>query len=140
MAREKLGTMPCPECGHPEAEIKRQKCGVKIYRYCPECNAQFFARTPAQEAAMLKIINQNPVTVKEQEPENASPPQVSAPAPAQAQKKAEEAPKKAQPPVPAPKKAAPKKTAPPPPVPPENTVPATKKSAFGDALSFMIGK
>jgi predicted nucleic acid-binding Zn-ribbon protein len=56
MAREVLGTMPCPECGHPHAEIKHQKGGEKLYRYCPECNVQVFARTERQEAAMRRAI------------------------------------------------------------------------------------
>lgn len=50
--REVLGLMGCPCCDHDKAEIKLQKCGQKLYLYCPECNVQVFARTPAQEKKM----------------------------------------------------------------------------------------
>ena len=42
--REVLGTMDCPECGMSGAEIKAQKTGL-LYRWCPDCNAQYFPRT-----------------------------------------------------------------------------------------------
>jgi hypothetical protein len=63
--REILGTMHCPECDFTDAEIKAQKCGVKLYRYCPECNAQFFARTSAQEKNMRKFITKTPIVLPE---------------------------------------------------------------------------
>lgn len=84
MAREVLGTMPCPECGHPHAEIKHQKDGERLYRYCPECNVQVFARTERQEAAMRRAITpKEPDTTTEgqharAEPENAPVPPAAA--------------------------------------------------------------
>jgi hypothetical protein len=42
--REVLGVMDCPECGLSGAEVKRAKSGL-LYRWCPECNAQYFPRT-----------------------------------------------------------------------------------------------
>ena len=90
--REVMGRMICPECGHDAAEIKAQKCGVKLYRYCPECNAQFFARTAAQEAGMrkhLKPAEPAPAAVAapsqapaaEKKPEPAPAPAVKKPSP-----------------------------------------------------------
>lgn len=63
-----LGHCACPECGFAEAEIRTTKTG-KPYRYCPDCNSQYFARTEAQEAALLKKIagsKPEPVPVKAQ--------------------------------------------------------------------------
>lgn len=39
-----VGLMACPECGHPDAEVKQSRAGL-LYRWCPECNAQYFPRT-----------------------------------------------------------------------------------------------
>lgn len=74
--REILGTMPCPECGASGAEIKLQKGGALLYRWCAGgCNAQFFARNSGQEKAMRAAVGAvlAPVTVKEpeREPEKA---------------------------------------------------------------------
>lgn len=55
MGREVLGTMVCPECGHQGAQVKAQKNG-KPYRYCPQCDAQYFARSDAAAAALLAKI------------------------------------------------------------------------------------
>lgn len=45
MAKQKpVGFMVCPECGLEGAEIKTQKTGL-LYRWCPDCNAQYFPRT-----------------------------------------------------------------------------------------------
>ena len=64
MKREILGKMKCPECGNPEAEIKPQKKEGLVYRWCPECNAQYFARTPeASDRLVQKIGKAVPVTV-----------------------------------------------------------------------------
>lgn len=38
-----IGHMPCPECGLAGAEIKVDK-GLNPYRWCPDCNAQYFTR------------------------------------------------------------------------------------------------
>ena len=43
MTREVIGHMDCPECGEA-AEVKRTKAGL-AYRWCTECNAQYFPRT-----------------------------------------------------------------------------------------------
>lgn len=61
--REVLGKMQCPECGHPDAEIKPQKTAGLAYRWCPECNAQYFARTPETSARLLEKARGAPVTV-----------------------------------------------------------------------------
>lgn len=49
--REIVGVMICPECGMTGAEVKRQKNGL-LYRYCPECNAQYFPRTEDASARL----------------------------------------------------------------------------------------
>lgn len=85
--REVLGTMDCPECGKSGAEVKEQKNGM-AYRWCPECNAQYFTRTPETDARLrAKIGGAKPVTVSLQEPEAktapmpAPKPKAAAPAP-----------------------------------------------------------
>jgi hypothetical protein len=55
--------MKCPECGNPEAEIKPQKKEGLVYRWCPECNAQYFARTPEASDRLVQKIGKAPVTV-----------------------------------------------------------------------------
>jgi len=86
--REVLGIIPCPCCDHERAEIKAQKCGEKLYLYCPECNAQVFARTEAQAAKMRRALapreapkEPNKTTVEEAraEPEKAPVPPAAAP-------------------------------------------------------------
>lgn len=53
--REVIGLVVCPECDASGAEIKAQKNG-RPYRYCPECNAQYFARDDRQEKNLLEKI------------------------------------------------------------------------------------
>ncbi|MGV0983498.1 MAG: hypothetical protein ACOYB2_03020 [Limnohabitans sp.] len=67
MAREVLGHMVCPECGS-EAEVKKQKNGL-AYRWCTECNAQYFPRTAeASDRLLEKCGAQKPVPVPKKEP------------------------------------------------------------------------
>lgn len=62
MAREKLGECVCPECGFTGAEIKKQKSGL-AYRWCPECNAQYFARCEATSGRLLAKCGAKPAEV-----------------------------------------------------------------------------
>jgi ribosomal protein L37AE/L43A len=48
------GVMTCPECGFPDAHVKRAKTGF-FYRWCPECSAQYFARTPENSARLALL-------------------------------------------------------------------------------------
>lgn len=65
--REVLGHMDCPECGLSGAEVKPQKNGL-AYRWCPECNAQYFPRTEEASARLLKKARASvPVTGTEPE-------------------------------------------------------------------------
>lgn len=81
MAREILGHMACPECGS-EAEVKKQKNGL-AYRWCTECNAQYFPRTAeASDRLLTKCGAATPAPVPEKKPAPA-PVTVSAPAPTQ---------------------------------------------------------
>lgn len=63
--RELIGTMVCPECGFPHAEVKRQKNEALAYRFCTECHAQYFARTPETTARLIAKTGNAPVTVTE---------------------------------------------------------------------------
>lgn len=77
--REILGLMDCPECGMSGAEVKAQKNGL-AYRWCGECNAQYFTRTAEASARLLAKVGAGgtaepeakPVTVTEAEPERRS--------------------------------------------------------------------
>ena len=71
--REVLGTMACPCCDHERAEIKAQKCGEKLYLFCPECNAQVFARTEAQAAKMRRALAPKEATKVAPDPEKGVP-------------------------------------------------------------------
>lgn len=76
MAREVIGHMDCPECGS-EAEVKRTKAGL-AYRWCTECNAQYFPRTvEASERLIAKCGGAKPAPepVREQEPVKAQAPE-----------------------------------------------------------------
>jgi|GEM_PF-1374919 len=85
--REILGRVDCPECGMSGAEVKRQKNGL-AYRWCPECNAQYFTRTAETSARLLEKCGAPavpvPVTVSEEVEAENEPVPVPAPAPAPA--------------------------------------------------------
>lgn len=55
-----------------EAEVKQTKAGL-AYRWCPECNAQYFPRCAVTSARLLEKCGVKPVPVREpeQEPEAA---------------------------------------------------------------------
>ncbi len=81
MGREIVGHCECPECGQSGAEIKRAKNGL-LYRWCPDCSAQYVPRTPAmsdrlgQRAGVAKPADKStetPVTVTEKKPGQAAP-------------------------------------------------------------------
>lgn len=45
-----IGRMACPDCGFESAHVKQSdKC---LFRYCPECHTQTFAKTELQQANM----------------------------------------------------------------------------------------
>lgn len=75
-----IGLMACPECGFEDAEVKKTKGGL-AYRWCPECNAQYFPRKQEQaaklEARMRPVTGAAPVTVSEEKA--AAPAGVAAP-------------------------------------------------------------
>lgn len=46
-----IGRATCPECGFGSAHVKQsEKCH---YRYCPECSAQYYAKSERQVADLL---------------------------------------------------------------------------------------
>ena len=111
MTREVIGHMDCPECGGA-AEVKRTKAGL-AYRWCTECNAQYFPRTAeASDRLIGKCTDAKlaPLPVTGTEPKPAAAKVKPAPTP-----KAE--------PVPAPAPA-----------------PAKPRSPFDDALAFLGGR
>ncbi len=65
MAREVLGMMKCPECGGA-AEVKKTRAGL-AYRWCMDCNAQYFPRSAEASDRLLEKCGA--VTVREAEPE-----------------------------------------------------------------------
>ena len=83
--REVLGLVKCPECDFDGAEVKLQKNG-KAYRYCPECDAQYFARTDAASDRLLAKAGAK--KAQEPEPKPAPAPEPKA-APAKPAKKPE---------------------------------------------------
>jgi hypothetical protein len=86
MAREVLGHMACPECGE-QAEVKKQKNGL-AYRWCTECNAQYFPRTvEASDRLLTKCGAAKPAPVPEPAPK-AAPVTVTPPEPKPAAPKA----------------------------------------------------
>lgn len=51
MASKMVGRATCPECGFQSAHVKQsEKC---LYRYCPECGSQHYARSEKQRADLL---------------------------------------------------------------------------------------
>jgi hypothetical protein len=48
MRKEPIGHMACPECDFPDAEVREDKNGL-AYRYCTDCNAQYFSRTAERD-------------------------------------------------------------------------------------------
>lgn len=54
MARAKnlVGLCTCPECAFDEAEVKKTKAGL-AYRWCPECNAQYFPRCESTSTRLI---------------------------------------------------------------------------------------
>ena len=48
MASQMIGRATCPECGFAGAHVKESaKC---VYRWCPECGSQHYAKTDRQRA------------------------------------------------------------------------------------------
>jgi len=66
MAREILGTCPCPECGGA-AEVKKQKNGM-AYRWCMDCHAQYFPRCERTSLRLLEKCGIKSEPVREREP------------------------------------------------------------------------
>lgn len=51
MASVMIGRATCPECGFKSAHVKQgEKC---LYRYCPDCTAQYYARTNKQRENLM---------------------------------------------------------------------------------------
>ena len=48
MASKLIGRVKCPECDFGKAHVKESDKGT-VYRYCPECGAQYFPRGLAQQ-------------------------------------------------------------------------------------------
>lgn len=63
MASRMIGRAPCQECGFSAAHVKQsEKC---LYRYCPECGAQYNTRGDRQRADLMaktRLIDQPATT------------------------------------------------------------------------------
>ena len=81
--KEPVGTMICPECGLDGAHVKQAKSGL-LYRWCPDCNAQYFPRTP--EASDRLKAKMHPLPGTETAPE-ATPAPAPLPLPGNYEKK-----------------------------------------------------
>lgn len=58
MASIMIGRAACPECGFESAHVKQsERC---IYRWCPECGAQHYARNERQRADLMAKTRQVP--------------------------------------------------------------------------------
>lgn len=91
MARDVLAVCDCPECGQSGAEVKRTKAGL-LYRWCPECLAQYFPRNQAASDRLgarvgigtgtgtAKKEAPEPETVQEHKPEPVQPATAAKPA------------------------------------------------------------
>lgn len=81
MASELIGRTACPECGFAAAHVKKsEKC---LYRYCPECGAQYHAKGTRQvDALMAKTRTEGGTVPKPAKPEPAPKPAPAKPAPA----------------------------------------------------------
>lgn len=59
-AKPILGLTTCPDCDFPDAHVKADKSGHP-YRYCPDCNAQYFTRgDPVRVANLQKRMRAAP--------------------------------------------------------------------------------
>lgn len=51
-----VGRTKCPECDFESAHVKRsEKC---LYRFCPECGSQHYAKSKRQEADLMSKTRQ----------------------------------------------------------------------------------
>lgn len=101
MASQIIGRADCPECKFGAAHVKKsEKCH---YRYCPECGAQYHAKTPRQVADLLAK------TRPEKHPQPAAPAPAGAAAPVAVEPAQTPAPVKATPATKPPPKTAPEK-------------------------------
>jgi len=58
MASRMIGRAACPECGFSGAHVKQsEKC---LYRWCPECGAQHYAKTERQRADLMAKTRTTP--------------------------------------------------------------------------------
>lgn len=72
MASKLIGRAPCPECGFGAAHVKQSE--KTLYRYCPECGAQYFPRGEEQTQRLRAAMK----------PAGAAAPEAPKPAPAAA--------------------------------------------------------
>lgn len=51
---ELVGYQECPDCGHPDAEIRLTKTRGWAFRYCGECCQQTFSKSEEGSARMIQ--------------------------------------------------------------------------------------
>jgi hypothetical protein len=60
MASKMIGRATCPECGFQSAHVKEsEKC---LYRYCPECGSQHYAKSVRQREDLMGKTRVNATT------------------------------------------------------------------------------
>ncbi len=73
---ELVGLMECPDCGHPDAEVRKTKTKGWAFRYCPECTMQGFTKSEEGSARMIAKARPKPPAVKPSAPPPVAPPKV----------------------------------------------------------------
>lgn len=73
MASKMIGRSTCPECGFQSAHVKQsEKC---LYRYCPECGSQHYAKSERQRQDLMgkTRVNATPTATATEPPAKAAP-------------------------------------------------------------------
>lgn len=73
MASKMIGRSTCPECGFQSAHVKEsEKC---LYRYCPECGSQHYAKSQRQRTDLMgkTRVNATPTATATEPPAKAAP-------------------------------------------------------------------
>lgn len=76
MASRMIGRATCPECGFESAHVKEsEKC---LYRYCPECGSQHYAKSQRQRADLTKKTRVTATATEQKEAPAATVPEATA--------------------------------------------------------------
>ena len=73
MPKKLIGHVACPECNFPDAEVGEDKNGHP-YRFCPDCNAQYFTRGDEIKVKNLRAKMRPLTGLPNEPPKPADPP------------------------------------------------------------------